>query len=407
MTVSTIAVVGGGLAGVSAARELRDRGFDGALTLIDKGELPYDRPPLSKDFLLGKETESDLALAKSGWYDEASIDLRVGVEAVALRSGEKSVELSDGTTVAADIVVLAVGADARPLPGTTPDRVHVLRTLTDARRLRENLAPGQRLAVVGGGLIGAEVASSAVALGVEVELIEPMNPPLVAAVGSALAGDLHAMHSERGVRLHSAGVTGIRTQDGCLVVELTDGSSVAADDVLVGIGSAPVVGLANSAGLGVDGGILVNSRMQTTNPAVYAAGDSARLRLDDGTLLRRKEHWEAAKLSAQAAAASILGQEPAVRTADWFWSDRHGVHVEGVGSMDSNGTTVLRPYAEDPSARTQMAFNLRDGILVGAAAIDGGLAIRAARRLIDTKKAVSAADLADPTVDLKRLLRQK
>ena len=405
MTVERVVVVGGGLAGVSAARELRDRGYDGLVTLIDKDAHPYDRPPLSKDFLLGKITEDELGLAKPAWYDDASIDLRTGVSAVALKSGAGAVELSDGSSVRADAVILALGADARPLGDAHAPHVHVLRTLADARALREKLVSGARLAIVGGGLIGAEVASSARALGVEVELIEPVDPPLTPAVGIDLARDLHRMHVESGIRLHSSGVREIRSTAGCVVVELTDGTTVTADDVLVGIGSVPVTELATDAGLEVDGGIIVDSAARTSNPAVFAAGDSARTRLPDGSLLRRKEHWEAAKFGGQAAAAAVLGEQPASTSADWFWSDRHGVHVEGVGSMTAQGTTILRPYRDDDSGRTQMAFNVRGETLLGAAAIDGGLAVRAARRLIDKGTAISPEDLADPAFDLKRLRR--
>lgn len=405
MTIERVVVVGGGLAGVSAARELRDRGYDGAVTLIDKDAHPYDRPPLSKDFLLGKIGEDELGLAKPTWYDDASIDLRTGVTAVALRSATGAVELSDGSSVHADAVILALGADARPLGDTQAPHIHVLRTLADARALRDNLVSGARLAIVGGGLIGAEVASSARALGVEVELIEPVDPPLAPAVGVDLAHSLHRMHVEFGIRVHKSGVREIRSAGGDVIVELTDGTTVTADDVLVGIGSVPVTDLASDAGLEVAGGIVVDSAARTSNPAVFAAGDSARTRLPDGTLLRRKEHWEAAKFGGHAAAAAVLGQQQPSPSADWFWSDRHGVHVEGVGSMTAEGTTVLRPYRDDDSGRIQMAFNVRGDTLLGAAAIDGGLAVRAARRLIDKGTAVTAEDLADPTFDLKRLRR--
>lgn len=405
MTLARVVVVGGGLAGVSAARDLRDRGYDGTVTLIDKDANPYDRPPLSKDFLLGKIGEDELALAKPAWYDDASIDLRTGVAALALEPALGTVELSDGSNVRADAVILALGADARPLGDTKLPHVHVLRTLADARALRDTLVSGARLAIVGGGLIGAEVASSARALGVEVELIEPADPPLAPAIGIDLAHSLHRMHVESGVRVHTSGVREIRSERGCVVVELTDGTTVTADDVLVGIGSVPVTDLAADAGLEVDGGIIVDSTARTSNPSVFAAGDSARTRLPDGTLLRRKEHWESARFGGQAAAAAVLGQPQPSPSADWFWSDRHGVHVEGVGSMTAEGTTVLRPYRDDESGRIQMAFNLRGNTLLGAAAIDGGLAVRAARRLIDKGTAINAGDLADPTFDLKRLRR--
>lgn len=404
MTLDHIAVIGGGVAGVSAVRELRHRGFAGSVTLIDGERHPYDRPPLSKDFLLGKAGEEDLALAKSEWYQQASIEMRLGSRAVGIRP-DGTVELADGTTVSADAVILTLGATARSFPGVQHPSVHVLRTMDDARRLKLRLRSGSRLAIVGGGLIGAEVASSASSLGVQVDLVDPVDPPLAPAFGDDIATALHSMHTAAGIEVHASGVEAIEPCEDTVVVRLSNGTRLTADDVLIGIGSEPVTDLAEAAGLEVDGGIIVDSRMRTSNPRIFAAGDAVRVRGDDGTLLRRKEHWEAAKFGGQAAAASVLEQDYAAAPADWFWSDRHGVHVEGVGSMTEPGTIVLRPYRDGAEKGAQMAFNISGTTLLGATAIDGGTAIRAARRLIEKNVAVSADDLADPTFDLKKLRR--
>ena len=406
-TPSAVVVVGGGLAGVSAAGELRARGFEGEITLVDGGPAPYDRPPLSKAFMFGTADEADLALAKPDWYLAQRVTLRTGVAVTALKPNEGVVELADGTRLDADVTILTTGAGARPLPvpGGGLPQVHLLRTIDDARALKARLVPGARLVVIGAGLIGAETASAALQLGASVTLVDPIDPPIAPAVGPELARYLHDQHAANGIDVHTAGVAEIRsTDDDSVVVVLTTGDELPADAVLVGIGSIPSTELAETAGLDVDGGVLVDENLRTSHPAVYAAGDVARRRDADGTLHRREEHWEAAQLNGRAVAARVLGEDPEPECAGWFWSDRHGIHVQGVGSMTAEGETVIRPYADD-ATRPQMAFRVRGNTLVGAAFIDGGAAVRAARIIIDRALPVDPAALADPTVNLRKLAK--
>lgn len=403
MSIDSILIVGGGLAGFTVAQNLRVRGYAGTLRIIDPAGIPYDRPPLSKGYLLGDQDAAGIQLAPAGWFEEHRIDLVAGTVA-ALELEPLGVELKDGRTLHADRVVLATGGSARPLPvaGGDLESVLVLRNKQDADRLRAKIVPGMRLAIVGAGLIGAEVASSARQLGAEVTLVDPVDPPLVPAVGPELARRLHAMHADAGITLiHGAPVSVSQTAGGHRL-ELADGRIIDCDEVLVGIGIIPNTALAQAAGLETDNGVLVDENQRTSHPGILAVGDMARTRNADGTLLRRGEHWEYAMNTGATAAAAILDQERPLHGASWFWSDRHGTHVEGVGDMNAEGTTVLRIREGEPVAAFRIAA---DGRMLGAAAIDGGLTIKAARRIIDKGIIVQASALADPGVQLKKLAR--
>ena len=387
--VRRVVVVGGGVAGVSTVAALRAGGFAGDLTLVDGGELPYDRPPLSKEFLAGDKSLGDIALQPQSWYDEQSVRLVNRTTVTGLRPGLGVVELSDGSRLPADRVVLATGGRAArpPIPGADNPRVHVLRTAQDADRLREALVPGATVLVVGAGLIGAEVASTALALGCEVTLADPVCPPLANALGDEVAAWLHGVHAERGVKTVHGGVS---------TLERTD-----ADVVVLGVGMVPETTLAEAAGLEVDAGIVVDTAQVSSNPAVLAVGDPARTRRD-GALLPRTEHWEAAQHDGQRAAATILGAPPPAATAPWFWTDRHGLHVEVIGEPHSAATTVLRGQLGEPPFAV---FGMRAGRVVGAVTVNEPRSARATRRMIDRAVDVDPARLADPTTDLRKLLR--
>lgn len=403
--IRSVVVVGGGLAGFAAIRQLRELGFAGSITLIDPDPLPYDRPPLSKDYLLGVVDASVIQFESADWFEQQSVTIVRG-RVASLGADRREVILEDGRAIAADSVLLAMGGQARRLsiPGGDHPAVLTLRTRVDADRLRSTFGEGTRLAIVGAGLIGAEVAAAARSANTEVILIDPVETPLIPAVGAELARRLHDMHGKHDVDVRTAAPVSLHaTSDGAFEISLDDDSVVEADHVLVGIGIVPNTALAEAAGIEVDGGVIVDERQQTSTPGVFAAGDLARLRNSSGMLERREEHWEAAVTSGQRAAAAMLGLEPAKRGASWFWSDRYGVHVEGVGDMSSPGSTVLRELPAGAIA----AFRIDElNALIGAAAIDGGTVIKAARRLIDQSTVVSEAELEDPSVDLRRLARR-
>ncbi|MDR7293974.1 NAD(P)/FAD-dependent oxidoreductase [Pseudoglutamicibacter albus] len=440
MPVNSVAIIGGGVAGFTVARQLRSRGFDGEITMVEPGGLPYDRPPLSKGYLLGTQTLEQIQFEPREWFDENRVKL-IEAEAVAVEDSAEAlglsaeaaedsagavahsaaspgnsqitVRLNNGETLTADRVVLGTGGSARklPVPGGELEEVLQLRTRTDADLLRESITPGTRVVIVGAGLIGAEIASTLLELGADVTLVEPANPPLLSAVGAVLAEHLHAMHAGKGIDVIHDAPARIELDGPERVVTLIDGTQVRADQVLVGIGITPNTALAERLGLEVTDGVLVDECQRTSNPAIFAVGDAARIRTPEGELLPRAEHWENAMNSGSRAAAAILGQEPSpaesVHAAAWFWSDRHGVHVEGVGSLVAgreSETQFVHRFNEDGSPQATFLLN-SDGTMAGCAAVDGGVTVRAARRIIDQGLVVPPDALADPSVPLRKLAR--
>ena len=398
-----VVVVGGGIGGVSTVAALRAGGYGGELVLVDDAERPTDRPPLSKEYLAGTRSVAEIALEQPGWYDEHAITLVSGARVTALRPAEGVLETADGRTVRADRVVLATGGRAArpPIPGSGSERVHVLRTVEDADRIRAAVAPGTRVLVVGAGLVGAEVGSTLAGLGAEVTLVDPVSPPLAPVFGEPVARWLHDLHRQRGLTVLQAGVDRLDAA-GDRVVARLDGApgEVEADVVVLALGMVPETGLADSAGLVTGRGVRVDEAQVTSNPAVLAIGDATEV-VVDGVVRPRAEHWEAARLDGERAAATILGAPLPAPTASWFWTDRHGLHVEVVGDLTA-GDLVLRGELGTPPFS---AFSVREGMVVGAVAVDDPKAVRAARRLIDRAIPVDPAALADPSTDLRRLLR--
>lgn len=397
-----VAIVGGGLAGFTTAQELRKHGYDGRIVLVDPEGRPYDRPPLSKEYLDGSLPAEKLPFVPDSWYGDNAVDL-VTDRVTALLPGEGRLSLAGGTDLSAGTVVLTLGGRPRtlPVPGGDLPGLLTLRTKADADTLRSRLVPGARIAIIGAGLIGAEVAATARKAGASVTLVDPVPVPLAPICGAELAVRLHAMHAAHGVDVRCAMTTAIAQQGEEYVISLNDGGRVVADTVLVAVGILPETPLAEAAGLDTDQGIVVDAAHRTSNPAVYAAGDVARIRHSDGTLLRRHEHWESATHGGQTVAASIVGKELPRFGAGWMWSDRYGVHVEAVGDM-VNGTPIERVVDGVPVA----AFRLEaDGRMIGACAIDGSHVVRAARRIIDRGIVVDPLKLADAGVDLKKLAR--
>ncbi|MFV0373860.1 NAD(P)/FAD-dependent oxidoreductase [Microbacterium sp.] len=397
-----VVIVGAGLAGYSAALQLRTLGHDGPIALVDSESTAYDRPPLSKRLFGDDFTIDALAFATHEALAEKDITTHFGSAAVALDPAAPSVSLRGGSHLEADTVLLTVGGRARslPIPGIDLPGVHMLRTFEDAVAIRERVSPGVRAVVIGAGLIGAELTSSLRIAGADVTLVDPVQVPLIPAIGEALATRLHDMHTERGVEV-IVGVTAEISQSAeHLQVEVDAGPTLPADLVIVGVGLVPNVELAAAAGLDIDNGVLVDESARTSAPGVFAAGDVARLRDSSGTLHRREEHWEAAETSGKHAAYGMLGLDAPARGAPWFWSDRHDVHLEAVGRLSGSGKIVVREGGAYPAV-----FLVEDGLLVGAAAVDDTNLVRAARRLIDNRVPVTATELADPSVSLRAVLR--
>jgi 3-phenylpropionate/trans-cinnamate dioxygenase ferredoxin reductase component len=417
--VSSVVVVGGGIAGVSTVAELRKNGYAGELTLLSVDPFPYDRPPLSKEYLADGRDLDSIALQAPEWYAEQRIDLVTDALVVALEPAAGTVELSGGRQVSADRIVLATGGwplwpdvervvrelldhppRGRGIPVSTTG-IHTLRSAEDAAALRAALRSDARLLVVGAGLIGAEVASTARKLGCEVVLVDPADPPIAAVVGSEVAAWLHSLHADHGVETVTATVEKLEsTRPGVVAHIAGETEPRTFDAVLIAVGMVPDTALAKAAGLDVDNGVVVDDHQITSHPKVLAVGDCARRRGH-----RRAEHWEAALHDGQRAAATILGLEAPAETAPWFWTDRYDLHVEVVGEMrspDAEHQTVVRGVVGEPPFAV---FTLRGERVIGAVAVDDPNAVRAARRMIDRGVDVHASDLADPGTDLRKLLR--
>jgi NADPH-dependent 2,4-dienoyl-CoA reductase/sulfur reductase-like enzyme len=331
----TVAVVGASLAGLTAARALRDRSYDGRIVIIgEEAHAPYDRPPLSKDFLAGTASLDDIAL---GTPDDENLGLewRLGTTAVGLDRLSRSVLLRDGGEIRADGVVLATGARARRLPGSEElGGMHVLRSLDDAIALRADLAAAGRLVVIGAGFIGAEVAATARTLGLEVTVIETQPVPLAGPLGTEMGAVCAELHADHGTRLLTGtGVAGLVGTGRVEAVELADGSRLPADVVVVGIGAAPNIEWLADSGVALGNGVLADARGATNVPGVVAVGDCAATWSVPAERHVRVEHWTNALEQPATAAATLLGTgEQAPTPVPYFWSDQYGARIQFAGS---------------------------------------------------------------------------
>ncbi|MFF7132781.1 NAD(P)/FAD-dependent oxidoreductase [Streptomyces sp. NPDC008196] len=359
----TVAVVGASLAGLSAARSLRKQGYDGRLVVIgDELHRPYDRPPLSKEFLAGSLGETDLALESD--EEDLRVEWLLGVRAVGLDGPQRAVRLADGSQVRADGVVIATGAAARTLPGTDGlAGVHTLRTLDDARALRDELARGGRLVVIGGGFIGAEVASTAYALGLDVTVVEAAPTPLAGPLGATMGGIVSALHADHGVRLLcGVGVRGLAGEGRVDTVLLEDGRGIPADIVVVGVGARPCVEWLAGSGLELDDGVRCGADGRTGLPGVVAVGDCASWYDPRAGLHRRVEHWTGARERPDAAVTALLAGgavEPTTPRPPYFWSDQYGVKIQFAGHAAAADSVTIEEGARDD--RNVLAVYRRSG----------------------------------------------
>lgn len=377
---SAVVIVGAGAAGATAAEALRRYGYRGPISLIG-GEHPVDRPNLSKDYLAGTAPEDWIPLRPTSWYADEGIDLIVGDTVTAIDTDGRTVRLSSGRAIDYGALLLAPGAEPRriPVPGADLDHVHYLRSLDDSRAIIAALDESTTVAVIGAGFIGLEVAASMRQRDIDVTVIAPEEIPLTRIVGESLGRFVADLHTDHGVDLRLGhGVAAIRED----TVELDDGTSVSADLVVVGIGVVPRTGLAEDAGMDVDGGIVVDDRLATSAPGVWAAGDAARYPGPGGDPVR-VEHWVLAQRQGQAAARNMLGHDEPFTDPPFFWSQHYDVPINVTGHLAGwdHHTVVGDPHERD--------------VLVGYR-VDGEIrAVASIYRDVDNLRAERALEIGD------------
>lgn len=358
-TSSTFAIVGGGLAGAKAAEALRDNDFDGHVVLFAaEDQLPYERPPLSKEYLAGKKKLDDFTVDPAAWYRDHNVDLRLGTEVTAVNAATHTLSLPDGTTVGYEKLLLATGSASRrpPIPGSDAAGVHYLRTIDDAATLSAALNPGATLAIVGAGWIGMEVAAGARGRDVNVTVVEAAHLPLQAALGAEVGEVFAQLHREHGVDLRlDQSVEEITTDNGTATgLRLTDGSTVAADAVLIAVGAAPNIELAEKAGLAIgDGGVLVDASLRSSDPDIYAVGDIAAAQHPFFGVRIRTEHWANALKQPAVAVAGMLGNSADYDELPYFFTDQYDLGMEYVGHAPEYERVVFRG---DVAGREFVAF---------------------------------------------------
>jgi 3-phenylpropionate/trans-cinnamate dioxygenase ferredoxin reductase subunit len=405
MTEQTFIIVGASLGGAKAAEELRKQGFDGRLLLLgSEPERPYERPPLTKDYLRGESDREKAFVHEATFYEDQQIELLTEVTVTAIDPGGSRVTLADGRELGFDRLLVATGAEPRHItvPGAQLDGVHYLRTLADCDRLRERLGTGGRVTVVGAGWIGSEFAASARQSGLEVTVVDPLPLPNERIFGSEVGSFYRDVHAAQGVELllgegvesfvGDAAIEGVRT---------ANGRTIECDFAVVGIGVIPRVGLASDAGIAVDNGILVDAALQTSAPNVFAVGDVANASHPFFGQRIRLEHWSNALNQGPAAARAMLGQPVSYDRLPYFFSDQYDVGMEYSGYAPTWDEVVLRG---DPSTGEFVAFWLAERRVLAGMNVNVWDVNEHVQALIRSRQPVDVAALADPDTPLESLV---
>ena len=403
----SIVIVGAGLAGATAAQTLREEGFPGRIVLLgDEPDRPYERPPLSKDYLQGRSEREKVFVHPDGWYGEHDIDLRLGTTVTGIDRDARQVRLAGGERVGYESLLLTTGSTPRvlPLPGADLAGVHYLRRLADAEQLKAAFAREPRVVVIGAGWIGLEAAAAARAAGLDVTVLEQDELPLLRVLGRDSAQMFANLHRDHGVDLRCAvQVAALTGADGVVTgVRLGDGTHLEAELVLVGVGITPNTSLAEGAGLDVENGITVNEHLQSSDPAIYVAGDVANAYHPLLGRHLRVEHWANAQRQGATAAKSMLGQDCVYDRLPYFFTDQYDLAMEYTGHVDPDGFDHL-VFRGDIPGRTFLAFWLAEDRILAGMNVNIWDVAGPIEELITSRRRVDRAQLADPAIPLETL----
>jgi len=403
-SASTIAIVGASLTGQSAAATLREEGFDGRVVLVGaEPQLPYDRPPLSKNYLRGGMPFEKTLLRPPEFYRERQIETRLGTTVVRVDVEKRALQLDGGDRLEFDNVLIATGGRNRrfPIPGLDLPGVYDLRTVADADRIRDAIARGGRAVVVGMGFIGAEVAASMRQCGLEVTAIEPFKTPLYRALGEDIGLVVEGLHRDHGVALILGDAVAAFEGKGRLERVVTrDGRRIECALAVFGLGIEPVTELVAGTGVRVDNGIVVDDLCRTNVPGVFAAGDVANHYHPVCGRQMRVEHWQNGIKQGAAAARSILGRGQPYDEVHWFWSDQYDANIQYAGFHAAWDAVVVRGSLAE---RKFLAFYMAEGRVESVVAVNQGRDLRRTLPIIKARVAIDPARLADPNVDLRTL----
>ena len=402
MATQAFVIVGAGLAGAKAAEALRGSGFDGQISLIGAEEhLPYERPPLSKDYLIGKAERDSVFVHDQTWYRQQDIDLRLGSPASAIDRAARQVRLANGARLPFGKLLLTTGSRPRQLAGVTG--VHYLRTLDDSDRLKEILATGSHLAVIGAGWIGLEIAAAARQAGLQVTVLETLELPLLRVLGREMAQVFADLHRSAGVELR----VGVRIEEiistgsTATGVRLADGTRIDADAVVAGIGATPRTELAEQAGLEIGNGIVTSAALRTSDPDIFAAGDVASAFHPLLGHHLRVEHWANALKQPAVAAAAMLDRDARYEELPYFYTDQYDLGMEYLGHVDGGYDQIV--VRGDLEAREFIAFWLKDGRVRAGMNVNIWDVTDSIKNLIRSGHPVNADALADPGTSLEDL----
>ena len=400
----TFVIVGGNLTAGAAVSTLRDQGFDGGIVVVgEEPHPPYERPPMSKGYLRGEESLDDAYLRPPEWYAENDVDLELGVTATRVDPRDRVVELKDGRRVSYEKVLVATGGQNRrlPVPGGDLEGVLYLRTVEDSDAIKAEARPGRKAAVVGAGFIGCEVAASLRKLGVEVEVVEIFETPLVRVVGPEVGHVYESIHRDQGVRFHF-GETVERFEGTHRVEEVVtaQGVRIPCDFAVVGVGIRPATDVVDGTDVVVENGIPVDRFCATNVAGVYAAGDVAN---HDHPLFGRRlrvEHWDNALKQGAAAARNMMGNETVFDDPHWFWSDQYEYNLQYMGFAAEWDEFIVRGSLEE---RDFLGFYVKDGVVDAVVGVNRGRDVRRSAGLVRSRQRMDPAILRDEGVDLKQL----